>query len=144
MSGVAGVRDEGVGIGIESGDTSEDVAVQGGKISKERRRQGRKQANPLTKNTFSEIPFSCSNSLLVTFFSAASTIPGNAFPGYFFSLSAFASSSFFFVAADVVGAAAAVEVGGSASTAMASVESEDAVKGLAEAPGARMPTTVPA
>jgi len=96
-------------------------------------------------NNFSLEPFSFSNNLLVTFFSAARTIPFLWGKGYFFSLSAFASSSFFFVAAEVV--VVLVEVEGSVeeeSTAMASVDSDEAVKGFADGPAARIPTTVPA
>lgn len=111
-------------------------------------------AHPLTKKSFSLLPFSFSSSLLVTFFSAARTMPDRYGGGYFFSRSALASASFFLVASDFSGAAddeeaaaaaaAAVEVPAVSSTAMASVESAEAVNGLAEVPAARMPTTVPA
>lgn len=113
--------------------------------------------HPLTKKSFSLLPFSFSSSLLVTFFSAARTIPDRYGGGYFFSRSALASASFFLVASDFSGAvddeeaAAAApapveedEVPAVSSTAMASVESAEAVNGLAEVPAARMPTTVPA
>jgi hypothetical protein len=116
------------------------------------------KAHPLTKKSFSLLPFSFSSSLLVTFFSAARTIPDRYGGGYFFSRSALASASFFLVASDFSGAvddeeeaAAAApvpveedEVPAVSSTAMASVESAEAVNGLAEVPAARMPTTVPA
>lgn len=107
-----------------------------------------KNTHPLTKKIFSLLPRSFSNSLLVTFFSAAKTMPIRTGPGYFLSLSALASSSFFFAAAETVGvpAAGVVPAGTSAagSTAMASETSGAEVKGVAEGPGARMPTTVPA
>lgn len=99
------------------------------------------------RNNFSLLPFSFSNNLLVTFFSAAKTIPALCGRGYFFSLSTRASSSFFFVASDFSFSFEEVdgsEEEGVSSTAMASVESDEAVKGFAEGPGARMPTTVPA
>lgn len=116
-------------------------------------------AHPLTKKSFSLLPFSFSSSLLVTFFSAARTMPDRYGGGYFFSRSALASASFFLVASDFSGAvdeeeeaaapapvvaAAPVEGPAVSSTAMASVESAEAVNGLAEVPAARMPTTVPA
>jgi hypothetical protein len=101
------------------------------------------------RNSFSLLPLSFSSSLLVTFFSAASTIPALCGGGYFFSLSTRASSSFFFAASLFsfsldVEAEADVEVEGVSSTAIASVDSDEAVNGFADGPGARMPTTVPA
>lgn len=96
--------------------------------------------DPLTRNTFSLLPMSFSSSLEVTFFSAASTIPRLGGPGYFLSRSALASSSFFFAAAVRTGAAAGV----SPSTAIASTVVGSEVNGVADGPGARIPTTVPA
>ena len=77
----------------------------------------------------------------MTFFSAARTIPLRGGPGYFLSRSSFASSSFFLAAAERTTGAG---VGVSPSTAIASTVVGSEVKGVAEGPGARIPTTVPA
>lgn len=107
------------------------------------------ETHPFTRKIFSRLPKSFSNSLLLTFFSPANTIPALCLEaGYFLSLSALASSSFFTAAADRAGTAGVTTgvepEGASASTDMASLTMGALTKGVPEGPEARIPTTVPA